>query len=105
MSTLPSRQNRGLGVSGFPSPFIESSVKITKVRKIASNRRDTNPSLAEFVNMLNSMRRGIVTPEITERMNQLSREVVYHDGIEPTDLWVHASSRLGCVLKAVEVSD
>ena len=43
-------------------------------------------SLAEFVDMLNSMRRGIVTPEITERMNQLSRDVDYPDGIEPTDL-------------------
>lgn len=40
----------------------------------------------EFVDMLNSMRRGIVTPEITERMNQLEREIVYDDGIEPTDL-------------------
>jgi hypothetical protein len=41
---------------------------------------------AEFVHMLNSIRRGIVTPEITERMKQLSREIVYNDGIEPTDL-------------------
>ena len=36
--------------------------------------------------MLNSMRRGIVTPEIAERMYQLSRDVTYPDGIEPTDL-------------------
>lgn len=40
----------------------------------------------EFVDMLNSMRRGIVTPEIAERMNELSRDIVYPDGIEPTDL-------------------
>lgn len=33
------------------------------------------------------MRRGIVTPYITERMHQLSRPVVYNDGMEPTDLF------------------
>lgn len=81
-----SRQTRGLDVSGFPSPFIGSFVKITKVSKIASNPHDTNPPLVEFVDMLNSIRRGIITPEITERMNRLSRDVVYPDGIEPTDL-------------------
>ena len=43
-------------------------------------------SLAEFIDMLNSIRRGIVTPEIAARMNQLSRDVVYPDGIEPADL-------------------
>lgn len=71
---------------GSLSHFIEFSVKTTKVRKMASNPHDTNSSLAEFVDMLNSMRRGIITPEITERMNRLSRDVVYPDGIEPTDL-------------------
>lgn len=52
---------------------------------MASNPRVTN-SPTEFVDMLNLMRRGIVTPEMTERMNQLSRDVLYPDGIEPTDL-------------------
>jgi hypothetical protein len=83
---LLSRQTHGLDVSGFLSPFIESSVKTIKVSKMVSNPHYANLSLAEFVDMLNSIRRGIITPEITERMNQLSRDIVYPDGIEPTDL-------------------
>lgn len=50
---------------------------------------------AEFIDMLNSMRRGIVTSEIAERMSQLSRDITYDDGIEPTDLWVYAFSSRG----------
>ena len=53
--------------------------------------------------MLNLMRRGIVTQEIVERMNQLSRNVVYPDGIEPTDLWVPPSSLSRNVLRVYEV--
>ena len=68
------------------SPSTEFFVKTTKVRKIGSAFMTPYSHPTEFVDMLNSMRRGIVTPEIAERMNELSRDIVYPDGIEPTDL-------------------
>lgn len=41
---------------------------------------------AAFVDMLNSMRFGHLTPETVAAFTQLSRKVTYDDGIDPTDL-------------------
>lgn len=43
----------------------------------------------EFVDMLNAMRYGNLTPEASARFYALSREVTYDDGIEPTELYAH----------------
>ncbi|KAI0733984.1 hypothetical protein C8Q72DRAFT_771378, partial [Fomitopsis betulina] len=40
-----------------------------------------------FVDMLNSMRFGHLTPETVAAFTQLSRKVTYDDGIDPTDLF------------------
>ncbi|EPT04425.1 hypothetical protein FOMPIDRAFT_1093749, partial [Fomitopsis schrenkii] len=40
-----------------------------------------------FVDMLNSMRFGHLTPETVTTFMQLSRKVTYDDGIDPTDLF------------------
>lgn len=40
-----------------------------------------------FVDMLNSMRFGHLSPETVQEFRKLSRPVVYNDGIEPTDLF------------------
>ncbi|OBZ79224.1 ATP-dependent DNA helicase PIF1 [Grifola frondosa] len=39
-----------------------------------------------FVDMLNSMRLGVLEPETITAFRQLSRQVVYNDDIEPTEL-------------------
>lgn len=36
--------------------------------------------------MLNSMRFGMLTPQISAEFGKLSRRLTYDDGIEPTDL-------------------
>ena len=41
---------------------------------------------AAFVDMLNSMRLGQLTPETVDVFMRLSRKVTYEDGIDPTDL-------------------
>lgn len=43
----------------------------------------------EFVDMLNMMRYGNMTPEASARFYALSRTVTYDDGIEPTELYVY----------------
>lgn len=51
----------------------------------------------EFVDMLNMMRYGNMTPEASARFYALSRTVTYDDGIEPTELYVwvfRSNSRL-----------
>lgn len=40
----------------------------------------------EFIDILNNMRFGKVTPHAEQRLRQLSRKISYADGIEPTDL-------------------
>lgn len=45
-----------------------------------------NVLVIEFIDMLNSVRFGRVTPQITADFMKLSRRVIYSDGIEPTDL-------------------
>lgn len=52
----------------------------------------------EFIDMLSSMRMGVLTPQIIQRFNELSRPVVYNDGIEASVLCVfrlHHSHLLG----------
>ncbi|KAI0307998.1 hypothetical protein B0F90DRAFT_104049 [Multifurca ochricompacta] len=39
-----------------------------------------------FVDMLNAMRWGQMSDQIISRFCKLSREIVYEDGIEPTQL-------------------
>jgi ATP-dependent DNA helicase PIF1 len=41
---------------------------------------------SEFVNMLNEMRFGRLTPKSINKFKSLSREVVYDDGIGATEL-------------------
>lgn len=41
-----------------------------------------------FVDILNAMRHGDVSPKAVATFNRLSRPVHYDDGIEPTDLYV-----------------
>ena len=40
----------------------------------------------EFIDMLNAMRFGKLTPETIQAFARLNRRVKYDDGIEPTDL-------------------
>lgn len=40
-----------------------------------------------FVDMLNAMRLGHLSPDAIEKFRKLSRPVIYDDGIEPTDLF------------------
>lgn len=41
----------------------------------------------ELISMLNALRSGNLTDEITSKFKQLSRKVNYNDGIEPTELF------------------
>ena len=43
-------------------------------------------SYAEFVDMLNAMRFGKLDAEAIMAFRELSREVHYDDGVEPTEL-------------------
>lgn len=43
-------------------------------------------SVLEFVDMLSSMRIGQLTPQLIKRFKQLSRPLVYDDGIEASVL-------------------
>lgn len=45
-----------------------------------------NASVVEFVDMLSSMRIGQLTPQLITRFKQLSRPLVYDDGIEASVL-------------------
>ncbi|KAI9462364.1 hypothetical protein BJY52DRAFT_1256490 [Lactarius psammicola] len=40
-----------------------------------------------FVDMLNAMRWGQMSEQSISKLHQLSREIVYEDGIEPTELY------------------
>lgn len=44
--------------------------------------------VVEFVDMLSSMRIGQLSPQLITRFRQLSRPLVYEDGIEASVLWV-----------------
>ena len=44
----------------------------------------------EFVNMLNEMRRGHLSPKSIERFKSLSRSIEYKDGLEATELLVQS---------------
>jgi ATP-dependent DNA helicase PIF1 len=50
--------------------------------------RDINWQLIEFVGMLNEMRFGQMSPASISRFQSLSREIVYEDGLGPTELSV-----------------
>ncbi len=41
--------------------------------------------------MLNDMRRGQISKQFIPKFHQLSRAIVYEDGIGPTELWVRYS--------------
>lgn len=43
-------------------------------------------NFAEFVNMLNEMRFGRLTPRSISKFKSLSREIEYGDGLGPTEL-------------------
>lgn len=44
--------------------------------------------MTEFVDMLNEMRFGHLSAKSIDRLKTLSRAIVYHDGILPTELCV-----------------
>ena len=47
-----------------------------------------NCHLLEFVDMLNELRRGTLSPQMIPRLRALQREVKYGDSVEPTELSV-----------------
>ncbi|CAL1696183.1 unnamed protein product [Somion occarium] len=84
---LPPVPDRRNGAS-VPSTFAfeatswESCVgKPLHLRKVFRQRDQT------FVDILNAMRHGDVSPKAVATFNRLSRPVHYDDGIEPTDLY------------------
>lgn len=46
----------------------------------------TNNFYLAFVNMLNEMRLGFLSPQSIERFQRLSRDIVYDDGVGATEL-------------------
>lgn len=89
-----SKPNLGHLALGNPSNWRMSSVRRTKVCYVfAQMVRDHWRSpfrILEFVDILNSIRFGRLSREAVFQIRALSREVVYGDGIEPTDLCVFA---------------
>lgn len=48
--------------------------------------------IAEFIDMLNEMRFGTLTPASIAKFKELKRDPCYTDGIDPTELYVAAAS-------------
>lgn len=68
----------------FTSPHWSTVVQETVVlTRVFRQQGDDN-----LINMLNALRLGKCTPEISRAFDALSREVVYDDGIGPTELYL-----------------
>ncbi|KAG8738003.1 hypothetical protein FRC10_007417 [Ceratobasidium sp. 414] len=59
---------------------VPTTIRLTKVFRQAQ---------PEFVNLLNDLREGVVSPQSEGLLQLLSRKVRYRDGIQPTELFPH----------------
>lgn len=66
----------------FQSKCWSSCFKKTILLKQVFRQKDN-----EFVEMLNCLRLGEITDEMSKSFQKLSREVIYEDGIQPTELF------------------
>jgi ATP-dependent DNA helicase PIF1 len=77
------------------SETIKHSIKLTKVFRqkdqgtLMGGLQNLHlPMSSEFVDMLNEMRYGKLSQKSVQRFRALSRDIVYEDGIGPTELYV-----------------
>ncbi|EPT04418.1 hypothetical protein FOMPIDRAFT_1157614 [Fomitopsis schrenkii] len=81
---VPDRDEHGASI---PATFaFEAESWKSCMQKLVILRHVFRQSDQKFIDMLNSVRFGRVTPQITADFMKLSRRVIYSDGIEPTDL-------------------
>ncbi|AAS52914.1 AER233Cp [Eremothecium gossypii ATCC 10895] len=83
---LPPVTDRSAGNEGplfcFESRAWQQGIQKTLCLSQVFRQQDT-----ELVDLLNAIRFGEVTPQVAAQMRQFEREVVYGDGIEPTELF------------------
>ncbi|TFY83127.1 hypothetical protein EWM64_g883 [Hericium alpestre] len=84
-TTLHSWAGIGLGKEGAE----KLAGMVLGKRDLRERWRDTKTLIIDeiFVDMLNSMRFGQLTPDAIDKFRNLSRPLVYDDGIEPTELF------------------
>ena len=90
----------GTAASDLPFCSARSLGRRIRVRRFPLHAHDVadrfHGPLAAFVDMLNAMRFGQLSPEMIQAFRGLSREVTYSDGIEPTELSVCVPASMIC---------
>lgn len=88
---VPDRDNKGIhkvAIFAFDATSWSKCIDRPVVLHRVFRQKDQG-----FVDMLNAMRLGHLSPDAIEKFRKLSRPVIYDDGIEPTDLSVSSFCR------------